>query len=178
MGRVARALVVHELSERTRDRWVLVISVLFALLASGVSLYGRSADATASKLTGPSLVTLVGLLVPLVALVLGHDAVVGERERNTLGLLLSLPVNKTEVILAKFTGRLLALAAAIAIGLGAAVAMASADNRGVLMQLFAPDAAAGRRVPVAGRSHLRRGPAAARRSQRGGRGLVLVGFLL
>ncbi len=138
MGRVARALVVHELSERTRDRWVLVISVLFALLASAVSLYGRSAGATAAKLTGPSLVTLVSLLVPLVALVLGHDAVVGERERNTLGLLLSLPVTKLEVVLSKFLGRLLALTAAVALGLGAAVAMASPENRGVLMQLMLP----------------------------------------
>ena len=35
MIRVARALVVREFIERTRDRWVLVISVLFALLAAG-----------------------------------------------------------------------------------------------------------------------------------------------
>lgn len=138
MGRVARALVLHELSERTRDRWVVVISVLFALLASAVSLYGRSAGATAAKLTGPSLVTLVSLLVPLVALVLGHDAVVGERERNTLGLLLSLPVGKFEVVLSKFLGRLLALSLAVTIGLGAAVAMSSAANRGVLMPLLLP----------------------------------------
>ena len=97
MGRVGRALIWHELLERTRDRWVLVISVLFALLASGVGLYGRSAEADVAKLTGPSLVTLASLLVPLVALVLSHDAIVGERERNTLGLLLSLPVGRFEV---------------------------------------------------------------------------------
>ena len=45
MSRVGFALAVHELSERIRDRWVLVISALFALLASGVSLYGRVAEA-------------------------------------------------------------------------------------------------------------------------------------
>ena len=32
MGRVGRALVWHELLERTRDRWVVVISILFACL--------------------------------------------------------------------------------------------------------------------------------------------------
>jgi Cu-processing system permease protein len=117
MGRVFRALVLHELLERTRDRWVLVISVLFALLATGVGLYGRSAEADAAALTGPSLVTLTGLLVPLVALVLGHDAIVGERERNTLGLLLSLPVSRPGVVLAKYLGRLIALCGAIALGL-------------------------------------------------------------
>jgi Cu-processing system permease protein len=94
MGRVGRALIWHELLERTRDRWVVVISLLFALLATGVGLYGRSAETDVAKLTGPSLVTLASLLVPLVALVLSHDAIVGERERNTLGLLLSLPVGR------------------------------------------------------------------------------------
>ena len=112
MGRVGRALVWHELLERTRDRWVLVISLLFALLATGVGLYGRSAEADVAKLTGPSLVTLASLLVPLVALVLSHDAIVGERERNTLGLLLSLPVGRFEVVAAKLVGRSLALAIA------------------------------------------------------------------
>jgi Cu-processing system permease protein len=138
MGRVARALVVHELFERTRDRWVLVISVLFALLASAVSVYARSAEASAAQLAGPSLVTLTSLLVPLVALVLGHDAIVGERERNTLGLLLSLPVSKLEVVIAKFIGRMFALAAAVGLGLGAAILLAPEGHGQVLAQLIFP----------------------------------------
>ena len=136
--RVGRALVLHELLERTRDRWVLVISLVFASLASAVSLYSRSADAAAAHLAGPSLVTLVSLVVPLVALVLGHDAVVGERERNTLGLLLSLPVGKLEVVLAKFAGRALALSVAVGLGLGAALAIAPSAERPVLAALVLP----------------------------------------
>ena len=138
MGRVARALVLHELLERTRDRWVLVISVLFALLASGVSLYGRGAEADAAKLTGPSLVTLASLLVPLVAMVLSHDAIVGERERNTLGLLLSLPVSRFEVVAAKLIGRALALVIAIALGLGAAMLVAEPAGVRTLARLLGP----------------------------------------
>ncbi len=138
MFRVARALVVHELLERTRDRWVLVISIVFASLASAVSLYARSAEASAAHLTGPSLVTLVSLVVPLVALVLGHDAIVGERERNTLGLLLSLPVGKLEVVVAKFIGRALALCFAVGLGLGLALLIAPAAERQILTALIAP----------------------------------------
>lgn len=138
MNRVALALIYQELLERTRDRWVIVISALFALLASGVSLYGRSEELTATRLIGPSLVTLASLFVPLVALILGHDAIVGERERNTLGLLLSLPVRRCEVIAAKFVGRLAALGGAIGLGLGAALLCASADSRAVLVQLVGP----------------------------------------
>ncbi len=143
MGRVGRALILHELLERTRDRWVVVISLLFALLSSAVSLYGRSADGSASQLTGPSLVTLASLLIPLVALVLGHDALVGERERNTLGLLLSLPVSRVEVVLAKFIGRLLALLCSIGLGLGAAVLVAPAGHGQVLAQLVVPSSLLG-----------------------------------
>jgi len=138
MGRAGRALVVHELLERTRDRWVLVVSVLFALLASAVSLYGRGADADAARLTGPSLVTLASLLVPLVALVLSHDAIVGERERNTLGLLLSLSIGRGELVVAKFLGRALAMAFAVCSGLGVAVALATPEDAGVLMALVVP----------------------------------------
>ena len=138
MGRVGVALIWHELLERLRDRWVIVISILFAMLASGVGLYGRSAEAEVSKLTGPSLVTLASLLVPLVALILSHDAIVGERERNTLGLLLSLPVGRFEVIAAKLIGRSLALAAAVSIGLGAAMLVSDEAERGTLLQLLGP----------------------------------------
>lgn len=138
MGRVGRALVVHELLERMRDRWVIVVSILFALLASAVSAYGRSADADFEKLTGPSLVTLASLLIPLVALVLSHDAIVGERERNTLGLLLSLPVSRVEVVIAKFIGRSLALAIATGLGLGGAILLSGGEGAGILVELAGP----------------------------------------
>lgn len=138
MSATAFALVISELIERTRDRWVLVISATFAALASGVSLYARGAEANAAYLAGPSLVTLTSLLVPLVALVLGHDAIVGERERNTLGLLLSLPVTRVEVVLAKYVGRLIALIVAVCLGLGAAIAMSQDTERGTLIQLILP----------------------------------------
>ncbi len=138
MTRVGRALCLHELRERTRDRWVLVISALFALLASAVGLYGRSAEGNAAALTGPSLVTLASLFVPLVALALGYDAIVGERERNTLGLLLSLPVSRAEVVLAKFLGRALALTLAVLGGLGAAMLAAAEGEARTLGILIVP----------------------------------------
>jgi Cu-processing system permease protein len=138
MGRVARALVVHELLERARDKWVLLSSMLFAALTLAVSLYGRSAGESAMGLIGPSLVTLASLFVPLVALVLSHDAVVGERERNTLGLLLSLPVSRMEVVVAKFLGRGLALTIAVTLGVGIPALVASDGLGGILFSLIGP----------------------------------------
>ncbi|MCA9616318.1 MAG: ABC transporter permease, partial [Myxococcales bacterium] len=141
--RVGRALAFHELRERTRDRWVIVISALFALLASAVGLYGRSAEGNAAAITGPSLVTLASLFVPLVALALGYDAIVGERERNTLGLLLSMPVGRTEVVVGKFVGRALALCLAVGLGLGAAMLAAAPGEARTLAALLGPTMALG-----------------------------------
>jgi Cu-processing system permease protein len=135
---VGLALAAHELLERARDRWVIVISVLFALLASAVSLYGRNAGENAAALTGPSLVTLASLLVPLVALVLSHDAIVGERDRNTLGLLLSLPAGRGEIVVGKFVGRAAALVAAVTAGIGAAALGATDEQAYVLWSLLWP----------------------------------------
>jgi len=136
VGRVARALILHELMERGRDRWVLVITALFALLAVGITAYGGSSEQTAAVVTAPSLVTLAAFLVPLVALMLGHDAIVGERERHTLGLLLSLPVSRGEVLLAKFLGRGLALCFAIGFGLGAAALFFDPAQRQIVASLI------------------------------------------
>jgi Cu-processing system permease protein len=116
----------------------VAISILFALLVSAVGLYGRSAEADVAKLTGPSLVTLASLLVPLVALGVSHDAVVGERERNTLGLLFSLPVSRLEVVIAKFLGRSLALVLAIGLGLGAAALVSDPASADALLALLVP----------------------------------------
>ncbi len=137
-SRVARALVIHELLERVRDRWVMVITGLFVLLASGIGMYGRAAEESAAAVAAPSLVTLAAFLVPLVALVLGHDAIVGERERHTLGLLMSLPVGRGEVLLAKFLGRAMALAIAIVLGMGSAALLVEAGQRAVLLSLIGP----------------------------------------
>jgi len=77
-------------------------------------------------------------LVPLVALVLGHEAIVGERERHTLGLLLSLPVHRSEVLLAKYTGRLLALGLSLALGLGLSCLFLGPGQRQVVLGLISP----------------------------------------
>jgi Cu-processing system permease protein len=136
VSRVFRALVLHELLERARDRWVLIVTALFVLLSSGISLYGRSAEEAQGAVTAPSIVTLATFLVPLVALVLGHDGIVGERERNTLGLLLSLPVRRGEVLLAKYVGRCLALCGAVGLGIGSAAMFLESGHRATLIGLL------------------------------------------
>jgi Cu-processing system permease protein len=138
IGKVARALIWHEFLERGRDRWILVLTLLFTLLSAGITLYGRAGQMSQSEVVGPSLVTLSSLLIPLVGLLLGFDAVVGERERRTLNLLLSMPIHRWELILAKFAGRFIPLTAAILAGIFTAVFLLEDNYRSSLIQLIVP----------------------------------------
>ena len=139
IGPVFNALLIHEYLERVRDRWIILISILFAALGAGVSLYAQNLEGVDSvQIAGPSLVTLATLFVPLVALILGHDAIVGERERNTLPLLLSLPISRTGLIVAKMLGRTAALCTSITIGLGGAMLLSPPDGREQIFALIGP----------------------------------------
>jgi Cu-processing system permease protein len=68
-----------------------------------------------------SLSSLTVFLVPLIALLIAHDAIVGEAERGTLLLLMSYPVSRAGVVLGKFLGHLGVLGFATLVGYGAAV---------------------------------------------------------
>ena len=57
-------------------------------------------------------------LIPLIALLLGFDAIVGERERGSLDLLLALPITRLELLLGKYLGLAAALTLSTLAGFG------------------------------------------------------------
>lgn len=65
---------------------------------------------TASDGTLPTFITFVSFLGPLIGIALGFDAVNSERNKGTLGRLLSQPVYRDDFILAKFAASLLLIA--------------------------------------------------------------------
>jgi Cu-processing system permease protein len=67
-----------------------------------------------------SLTSLGVFLVPLIALVLSHDALVSEVERGTMLLLLTYPVRRWQIVMGKFIGHSVLLGMAIIVGYGAA----------------------------------------------------------
>ncbi|MCP3674240.1 MAG: ABC transporter permease [Gammaproteobacteria bacterium] len=139
MPHVLLALILHEFKERLRDRWVIIITILFTLLAIGIVNYAQQGSSDNSLvLAGASMITLATLFVPLVALILGHDAIVGERERNSLRLILSLPVNRVEVLLCKYIARFMALTISILIGFGLAIYTAEFEDNQALLTLLEP----------------------------------------
>jgi Cu-processing system permease protein len=70
--------------------------------------------------TAASLINLVLLIVPLMALTIGAQSLAAEQERSTLAYLLAQPVTRLEVFLGKYLGLLLSLLASLALGFGIA----------------------------------------------------------
>jgi Cu-processing system permease protein len=115
-----------EIRDGMRNRWILAITVLLAALALTLTFLGSAPTGTVKAdrlaVTIVSLSSLTIFLVPLIALLLSYDAVVGELDRGTLLLLLSYPVARWQVVAGKFLGHLTILAFATAVGYGAAIA--------------------------------------------------------
>jgi Cu-processing system permease protein len=113
-----------EVRDGLRNRWIVATTLLLAALALTLTFLGSVPTGTvgASRLavTIVSLSSLTIFLVPLIALLLAYDAVVGEFDRGTLLLLLSYPVARWQVVIGKFLGHLAILAFATVVGYGAA----------------------------------------------------------
>ncbi|HLS80346.1 MAG TPA: ABC transporter permease subunit [Steroidobacter sp.] len=113
-----------EFSDRLRNRWVLAATAIFAAFSLAIAYFGAAQHGVVGvrslEVTIASLVSLAIYLVPLIALILGFDAVVGERERGSLDLLLSMPLTRTELLLGKYVGLSAALTCSTAIGFGVA----------------------------------------------------------
>jgi Cu-processing system permease protein len=113
-----------ELRDGMRNRWVIATTALLAALALTLAFLGAAptgtVKVTALAITVVSLSSLTIFLVPLIALLLSYDAIVGEVDRGTMALLLAYPVARWQVMLGKFTGHLGILSFATVAGYGVA----------------------------------------------------------
>lgn len=107
------ALAGKEFNDRLRKRWVLAVALVFTIFSLAITYFGGAAQGQIGprsvEATIASLVSLVIYLIPLIALLLGFDAIVGERERGSLDLLLALPITRLELLLGKYLGLAAAL---------------------------------------------------------------------
>lgn len=116
------AIARKEFRDRLRSRWALTVAAVFTVFALSIAYFGAAQQGAVGfrgiELTIASLVSLAIYLMPLIALILGYDAIVGERERGSLDLLLSLPITRLELLLGKYLGLTAALALATLLGFG------------------------------------------------------------
>ncbi len=113
-----------EFQRCVRNRWIVATTLLMLALSMSLALLGSAPMGTVA--TGRLSITIVSLssltifLVPLIALMLSFDTVVGDTENGTLFLLLTYPVQRWQIIAGKFVGHTAVLSLATIIGYGTA----------------------------------------------------------
>ena len=115
-------LIQKELRDAFRNRWFLLYAIAFAGLSLALAWFSVSGAGSFGVAgfgrTTAGLINLILLIVPLMGLPLGALSLAGEREKGTLVYLLAQPISSAELLLGKFIGLALALAAALIIGFG------------------------------------------------------------
>ncbi len=111
-----------EFKDGLRNRWLVSITLIFAILSLGLTYFGSAASGTIGiaslSTTVASLASLAVFLIPLIALLVSYDSFVGEQESGTLLLLLTYPLSKTQLVLGKFIGQGSIIALATFLGFG------------------------------------------------------------
>lgn len=113
--------------DAVRSRALVALVVLFGIFAvGGTYLFGAVIPSNATRNISPALNLLFSLslpitiFVPLIGVITGYKAIVGERASGSVKLLLSLPHTRRDVVFGKVLGRIAVLAVAIVIGFVAA----------------------------------------------------------
>ncbi len=133
-------MALAEIQEGIRNRWVLASILLLLVLAVSLALLGSTpVGITKASLLSVTMVSLTSLsiyLIPLIALMLSFDTIVGEYERGTLLLLLTYPIQRWQIIIGKFLGHFSILATAILLGYGIVALYFAIDGVGTSQEWF------------------------------------------
>ncbi len=119
-----------EFHDGLRNRWVLSICIIFAVLAIGLAYFGAAAAGkvgfTSLSTTIVSLASLAVFIIPLIALMLAYDGIVGEDENGTLLLLMTYPLSRWQLLLGKMLGQGAVMAFSTLVGFGSSAVMMGA----------------------------------------------------
>jgi len=134
------AIARKELSERLRNRWIWTVSVLVLAATIAIAFFSATPVGVVGAHGGgailASILNLAVYLVPLLALVMGAGAVIDEKRRGLLDLVLTYPVSSGEYFLGTFIGYALALGIALVTSFGPTGIVLSATT-GVDTQQYA-----------------------------------------
>ena len=124
-----RAVARAETTVLRRNRWLLMAVLIMVVFSVALSLAGSAPTGTLGvdmlTVSVASMTTLAVYLIPLLGLLISFDAVAGERDRGSLGLILAYPASRAEILLGKAIAHVAALAIACIAGFGVAGAIAA-----------------------------------------------------
>lgn len=103
---------------RAKTLWALV--VVFSLFIGAAAWFFADVQSASGAVAGDallvSLTTPTSIFLPIIGIMVGYKAIVGERTSGTIKLLLSLPNTRREVIAGKFVGRTAVVTIAVVAG--------------------------------------------------------------
>jgi Cu-processing system permease protein len=115
-------LAQKELRDGLRNRWVAMSILVLTVLSLSLYVLGSAAVGTTGAdnltVTLVNLISLAVYLLPLIAMMLSFDALVGEFERGTMLLLAAYPIARWQIVIGKFVGHMFILLLAILISCG------------------------------------------------------------
>lgn len=127
------AIARKDFRDAVRSRGLLVLTTLFVVFFGAAAFFfvdgiGGSVQQQAGNVLSSnsflrSLSNITRLFVPLTGAVVAYAAIVGERSSGTLKLLLSLPHDRSDVVVGKLLGRGAVVAVPVLLGLLVAVPM-------------------------------------------------------
>jgi Cu-processing system permease protein len=105
-----------------RNRWFLLYAGVFLLVSVGFSWVALAASDLTGQAgfgrTSAGLLNLMLLMVPMMGLTIGAQAIVADRQDRSLEYLLAQPVSPLEVYIGKYLGSAFALVLLLTLGFG------------------------------------------------------------
>jgi len=103
------AITRKEFMDNVRNRWSLALTFIFILLTLVISYFGATQGGGTVGFQGfedtvAGMTSITAFLLPLIAIMQGYGAIIGERENGSLGVVLGCPVSRFDVIIGKFLG--------------------------------------------------------------------------
>lgn len=116
------SIAKKEIMDNIRNKWIILVSAMFALLTLAVSYFGTLGSTGWQDLgmTISGMTQLGSFLISIVAFMLGYAAIIGEIERSSMSALLSTSTTRFEIVVGKLLGLGAVLCLTILIGYGIA----------------------------------------------------------
>jgi Cu-processing system permease protein len=123
------SIAKKEIMDNIRNKWIIIVSVMFALLTLVVSYFGSLGSHGWQNLgvTIAGMANIVTFLIPIIALMLGYATIIGEIERGSMSALLALSMTRYEIVIGKILGLAAVLCFTILVGFGVAGLMIAAN---------------------------------------------------
>jgi Cu-processing system permease protein len=125
-------ICLREIKNTLANHYLLGMTLLLAILSLSLILLGDTpfggVSANHLNIQMASLSSLSIFFIPLMALFLSHDSVVGESEQGSLLLILSYPIKRAQFILGKFFANWLSLSVAIILGYSTIILMSLLED--------------------------------------------------